>query len=62
MLCIYLPIFYSYTCTADNGVGNPVTEEVLLTVLCKYIDKLQRRFIGPNGYDSKARMNYYVYL
>jgi len=23
----------SYTCTADNGVGNPVTEEVLLTVL-----------------------------
>ena len=23
-------------CTADNGVGNPVSEEVLLTVLCKY--------------------------
>ena len=40
-------IFYSYTCTADNGVGNPVTEEVLLTVLCKYINKLQSRSIGP---------------
>ena len=37
-------IFYSYTCTADNGVGNPVTEEVLLTVLCKYINKLQSRY------------------
>ena len=23
-------------CTADNGVGNPVSEEVLLTVLCEY--------------------------
>ena len=26
-----------YTCTADNGVGDPVTEHVLITVLCKYI-------------------------
>ena len=24
-----------YTCTADNGVGNPVSEEVTITVLCK---------------------------
>ena len=24
-----------YTCTADNGVGNPVSEDITLKVLCK---------------------------
>lgn len=33
---ININLFHSYMCTADNGVGNPVSEEVLLTVLCKY--------------------------
>ena len=28
-----------YTCTADNGVGDPVTEQLHVTVLCKYSNK-----------------------
>ena len=27
-----------YTCTADNGVGNPVSEDITLKVLCKYFE------------------------
>ena len=26
-----------YVCTADNGVGNTITHEVLLTVNCKFV-------------------------
>ena len=33
-------IFFRYSCTADNGVGNPVLEEILLTVLCKFFTYL----------------------
>ena len=28
-----------YTCTADNGVGDPITEHLYITVLCKYSNK-----------------------
>ena len=28
-----------YTCTADNGVGAPITEHLHITVLCKYLNK-----------------------
>ena len=34
---LYCTIIPRYTCTADNGVGNPVSEEVTLTVLCKLV-------------------------
>ena len=27
----------TYICTADNGVGNPVTIDINLKVICKYI-------------------------
>ena len=28
-----------YTCTADNGVGDPITDHLHITVLCKYLNK-----------------------
>ena len=26
----------SYRCTASNGVGNPLTKDVLVNILCEY--------------------------
>ena len=26
-----------YTCIADNGVGNPVTDNISVSVLCEYL-------------------------
>ena len=33
-----------YACTADNGVGDPVSEEMNLKVLCKYGYKLREYY------------------
>ena len=38
----YLINYFRYTCTADNGVGNPVSEDITLKVLCKYFSKFPK--------------------
>ena len=32
-------LFGGSACTADNGVGDPITEHLHITVLCKYLNK-----------------------
>ena len=32
----------SYRCTADNGVGNPLTKDVIVNTLCEYLIVVMR--------------------